>query len=300
MRFGVRIMSYKEMKPALNIDEQVKVLKDRGIEIKDDEQVKIILNRITYYRLSGYTWCFIKDGKLPVGISFEQIYNAYEFDRELKYLLIKILEEIEITFRSRVANLLAIKYGPIGYRERGNFESTNNQDAGKDFYLKTLENIDNEINRSNEVYVEHYKKTYGEFPIWVAAETMSFGCVAKVFSLMKKEDADEISKMYGLKSYILKSWMKHLAYIKNVCAHYSRLYGRINRTKPVLSNQMKKKGYDQGRTLATLHIIKSITRETTMWGEFKQELYELMDKYDQNVDLMQLGFIDSWKQVLDE
>lgn len=295
-------MRKNEIKPALTISEQVQLLKDRGIEIEDENQAECILDKITYYRLSGYTWCWRNNNHLPQGLTFEQIYGIYCFDKEFKQLLLVILEEIEITFRSRVVNLLAIKYGPIGYRETGNFDILINDKVSKqdviEKHINLIRKIDAEISRSKEQYIKHYKEKYDGFPIWVAAETMSFGTIAMLYGLLNKEDAAQVARSYGLRAKFLKSWMQHLAYTRNVCAHYGRLYGKIARTKPFLPALMKRKGYEEGTLLATLDIIKSVTKGSEEWEKFRHSLEELIKCYEDRIDLTQLGFCESWKDIL--
>ena len=295
-------MKKNEIKPALTIREQVQLLKDRGIEINDENRAEYILDRITYYRLSGYTWCWRGNNQLPHGITFEQIYDIYCFDKEFKQLLLEILEEIEITFRSRIVNAIAVKYGPVGYRDSANFniymdDKVSNQDVIEK-HISLIGKIDAEINRSKEQYIKHYREKYAGFPIWVAAETMSFGTIAMLYGLLNKEDAAQIARGYGLKAKFMKSWMQHLAYTRNVCAHHGRLYGKIARTKPFLPALMKRRGYEEGTLLATLDIIKSITRESEEWEKFRYEVEELIKCYEGRIDLAQLGFCENWRDLL--
>jgi len=57
-----------------------------------------ILSQLNYYRLTAYFLPFRnkQDESYRNGTSFETVYLMYEFDRRLRGLLFKVIEEIEI------------------------------------------------------------------------------------------------------------------------------------------------------------------------------------------------------------
>ncbi len=92
-----------------------------------------------------------------------------------------------------------------------------------------IEKVHNEAERSHETFIEHYKHTYTDFPslpIWMAVEIMAFGSLSKLVAGMLRQDQKAISKKYSLHSTVLISWLHTMAYIRNICAHHSRLWNR--------------------------------------------------------------------------
>ena len=61
-----------------------------------------------------------KNGRYRDGISFEKIWGIYEFDNELRLLLIPYIQKIEITLRCRLSNYFCKKYGVLGYLSSDN------------------------------------------------------------------------------------------------------------------------------------------------------------------------------------
>jgi abortive infection bacteriophage resistance protein len=89
--------------------------------------------------------------------------------------------------------------------------------------------LDEELDRSDEVFVGHYRQRYQmpRPPIWAACEVMSFGLLSRFYENIKRDrDRKQISSTYGLSPDSLKSVLEHLVYIRNLCAHHSRLWNR--------------------------------------------------------------------------
>ncbi len=112
------------LKESKTFDEQINLLKARGLIIQNPEKVKFVLRNINYYRFSAYL-IHLKndDDTYKENTTFEEIYNLYLFDKELRNILIDMLEDIEISFRSYISYTLSIKYGSSGYLDKSNFKN---------------------------------------------------------------------------------------------------------------------------------------------------------------------------------
>ena len=123
--------------------------------------------------------------------------------------MMAVLETIEIAFRTQIAHVLAHKYGPLGYLESTNFDNP-------DLYEELKEKILNEINKSDEIFIEHHKRKYNNpFPVWVALEVTTFGLLSKIYSNLKTEDKKEIAKNYynELSHRHIQSWIHTLSVV---------------------------------------------------------------------------------------
>ena len=86
-------------KPARTWDEQIDLLRSRGLHIPDREQARHYLSHINYYRLTGYRLPFEADGstrRVKAQTSFDDVLNLYIFDREFRLLLLDAIERIEV------------------------------------------------------------------------------------------------------------------------------------------------------------------------------------------------------------
>lgn len=215
-------------KPPLSFETQVQLLIDRGMVIPDRERARYYLEHVNYYRLRGY-WLPYEQATdkgnhafIP-GTSFDDALSLYIFDRHLRLLLLDAIERVEVSLRTRWAHVLAIKYGAHAYLHTDIFFKPER-------YQRCLDGLREEINRSHEIFIKHYKDTYTTPelpPIWAACEVMSLGQLSKWYDNLKhRADRREIAAIYGLDDSVLRSFMHHITHIRNLCAHHSRVWNR--------------------------------------------------------------------------
>lgn len=222
----------------ISIDEQITLLKQRGLEFKDELKAKHYLSNISYYRLRAYTYSF-QDNNDPTHpfvkqTSFEQILELYVFDRKLRLLVFDGLEKIEIALRTKIIYTYALTQGSHWY-ENGTLYKNQNR------FIRDLNKLYEEIDRSNETFIKHYKSKYTQPPkpsAWMSLEVASIGLLSKLFENLKMTPEKKlVAKEFGLAHpHVLESWMHALAQLRNICAHHGRLWNRRLTTMPQLPN----------------------------------------------------------------
>lgn len=224
-------MSVPYPKTWLSVPDQLQKLQGRGLVIADTTAASDFLRHINYYCFTGYGLVFEQPRHSYLsGTTFEQIRQTYEFDRALRDLFTESIELIELDLRTTIAHTFGETYGSFGHADPLNFY---NQTEHPDWLGK----LKAETKRSRELFISHYKTTYQEYPdlpIWVAAEVMSFGALSRMLEGLKKPDQKRIATRYGLQPLTLVSCVHHLVYVRNLCAHHSRLWDRIWAIKPDL------------------------------------------------------------------
>ncbi len=223
------LQSYK--KPWLPISDQIDLLKKRGMIINDAGVAVEFLKHVNYYRFSGFCLAFESSRhRFRDGVTFENVKGTYEFDRSLRDVVTEALEVVELDVRTAVAYHFGEKYGAFGHGDPGSFFKHFNHSSW-------AEKLKSEAYRSREEFVSHFKSTYKEFPslpIWVVSEIMSFGALSHMCNGMLKPDQTYIARRYKLQRSDWVSWMHHLSYTRNLCAHHARLWDRIWSIKPQL------------------------------------------------------------------
>lgn len=263
------------------IKQQIEILEERGCEINDIEYAKKCLTNINYYRLAHYFAPFkdSKKGRYKKGTTFEDGMRLYEFDRQLRRLIMTFLEEIEISFRAIVSNYHAMKYGALGYLNASTFDSGHNHAS----HLTRIERL-MELNESED-FVKHHKNKYGGvMPVWVAMELFSFGNLTYFYIDMKEADQKELSaKYYNLNYRMVENYLLCLSDLRNACAHYTRLY-----ENPL---PMIPKGEPDGTLRSYLNIAKALYPDKEKWeNEFDTALAELTRKYKMEDRMEGYGF----------
>jgi abortive infection bacteriophage resistance protein len=271
-------------------EEQINILKSRGLLFNNEDLAAQTLQMVNYYRLSAYGLSLMQSDKYDPGTTFEQIIALYEFDRRFRYLIMEMTEQVEIAFRTHISYYIAHTYGALGHLESKYFEK-------HDLFLTELEK---EIKRSQEIFIKHHFDNYnGNIPIWVAIEVLSFGALSKLFSNMKSEAQNEIAKNnYRAPAIYLESWLKCLSYIRNICAHYGRLYNRPLTSKPRLDRKSKRLEVAQGKIFAHVYILKELIPDRMKWVYFITRLEALLTEYKDVVELDRIGFPEDWEAIL--
>ncbi|GAN26161.1 abi-like protein [Legionella pneumophila] len=235
MRITMNNPLIKYLKPALSFQAQLEKLQAKGLIINNWPSALQSLSNTNYYRLSAYCLPFKRSGisgniteQFQDKVTFENVIDLYEFDRKLRLLIMDGLERIEISVRTSIAYHLAHSYGP--------FALSNPQNFHQQFeHSSWLTQINNEIERSREYFIEHYKNKYlgyPNLPVWMAIEVLSFGSLSVLFKGLKNEDKRIIAEGYKLHPKTLANWLYFLTYVRNICAHHSRLWNKDLAIKP--------------------------------------------------------------------
>lgn len=291
------------LKPALTFDEQIlKLREDHNLSIPNEKNAKEILEKVNYYRLSGYGIGLKKhDNKehYKTGISINHLFNLYCFDSQFKNNLIKTIEQIETEFRTQVAYSLSIKYGPDVLMNKKNFISKINR-QGKEIYSIVEDSLNKEIKRQfNNPFVKHHIINYNrKFPIWASVELMSFGVLSSLFSILKKEDQKIISSYYNTDPKYLKNWILCLVEVRNICAHYTRLYNMPLKENPRLYSENEVYKGKQNKIFPILLIIKRMLNSDERWKSLLKDLKSTFKKYDNFFKYKFMGFPENWKEIL--
>jgi len=233
-------------KPHLSFEQQVAHLQERGLDIADTELAAAMLRRVGYYRLSAYAYPLrrlLPSGAVPAtSVQFREdrfvddagldlVIGLWEFDRELRLLLLDAVETIEIGLRVQVSYVLG-RRDPFGYLNRDSLDAEACARADRTG-APTWENwvaryLATQQEAESEDFVRHYVEKYdGHLPIWVSTEIMEFGPLVRLYGLMLAADRSEIARALGATSgTVVHRWLKTVNYVRNIAAHHARLWNR--------------------------------------------------------------------------
>lgn len=290
---------FKPIKRYLKIEEQVDHLKNEGMQIENDEFAKEVLSKVNYYHLSGYWYkLYNSDNKFVEGVTFNTIYNVYQFDSELRRLITDLTELVEIKLRTQIANYIGEKWGPLGYRDLTNFHD-------KDRHIEFLYSTNKRIEKyQDKAIVKHHKEVYGgRLPVWAFVEILSFSDLTKLYRNFKTTDKKTLIRRYYKEKSITKNiectgnWIRTLCDIRNICAHYERLYDYQLKSAIYLPDEYKEYDKDDDRLFQAIILLKLLINDNTIMTKFSTDLENLMKEFNfEGLDSM--GFPEEWKTVL--
>ena len=286
-------------KNALTYEAQLQLLKDRGLEIENESKAMFLLEHISYFRLSGYWFPLLADKENHIfkeGASFHQAFQLYCFDKELRKLLLSELEKIEVAVRAKMIYVLCHEYGPFWFEDPNLFVNPGKHDS-------TLAKIREEFRRSDEEFIKAFSNKYSDRlpPSWMILEITSFGTLSMMFSLLKPGKSKRcIANHFGLPDKVFGSWLHSIVYMRNVCAHHTRLWNRalsitpqspLNPHKSWLTNI----AVPRNRVYFILSMVKYLLATVNPDNSLTNKLEALLLKFH-DVDPRAMGFTPDWRE----
>ena len=284
-------------KTFIPVTAQVPLLKSRGMMFADESKALHLLENISYYRLSGYWYPLLSDKQNHVfkpGATFEAAFNLYKFDRELRKLMILELEKIEVAVRTKMTHILSLAYDSFWIEDASLFTNPS-------IFQSTIDKIQDELNRSDDEFIIAFKSKYSNTfpPSYILLEITSFGALSRLYSNLKSgKTKRNIAKSFGLPDIVFASWLHSLVYIRNVCAHHSRIWNRPMSIQPLFPRNtsgawLHNRQVGINRVFYALSMIIYLLNTVNPSHSFKQKLENLFVKYP-NVDRMAMGFPENW------
>lgn len=297
------------------IDEQIEILRSKGMVFNDYDSAREILLRENYFFLNGYRSPFLTNGtkRFIEGTTFEELYALFTFDRFFRNIIFKNVLIVENNYKSIYSYVLSKKYG---YKEK-DYLNPNNFDRNKD-KNKQINDLIRKLKRQIRINgyqhqaTSHYINNYGYIPMWVGVKVLSFGLMSELFSILKEDDREEIASYYNLEPSKLENYMSILANYRNLCAHEDILFNHetqkcIADTTFHLQLGIPKVDdeyiYGKHDIFALLIILKELLTQADfkmMMNEICYEIDKLSSKLkviDVNKILYRMGFPENYKQL---
>lgn len=226
------------MRPFKTIEEQIKILQDRGLIINDYTAAKTYLIRNNYYNVVNmYSKIFQNNINTYIkGTRFEEIKALHIFDTELKNLFMKYIIISEKHFKSIFAYNFAKEYHdkPFAYLDTSNYPPGNPLELTKrlSFISKKINNL---VKDKNNNSVKHHYNKHHDVPIWVIVNDITLGDIIKLYKLIDQKTRNEIakdvynifktnvSKTETLEPSYLDTILENILNVRNCVAHNNKL-----------------------------------------------------------------------------
>lgn len=290
-------MNKKDFK---TLDEQLAILRAKGLIINNEEYAKDVLLMENYFFLNGYRYIFFKSSKekkFIKGTTFEELYQMFLFDRSLRNILFKNLLIVENNIKSIISYQLSKKYG---YKEKdylnpSNFTTDNKEQRRvNDVLNKMRRQI--RVNGSKHTATLHYINNYGYIPLWILVKVLSFGLINELYGILKPEDQLALSEYYNIDVENLEVYLALLSNYRNLCAHEDIVYDHrsqreINDTVYHERLNLKKEDgiFVQGKNdiFALIIILKQVLKPDK-FNEMLNEINAEFIKFDEKVNIISL------------
>ena len=312
-------------KPPLSVDEQIALLRKRGMSFQDPSSAKAILARINFYRLRGY-WITFENPDDPKHLfrdetRFEDVLNLYFFDEQLRQILLMHLGKLEISLKTTFSYYFSHAKGPLSYREQEHFKNVTSFEVCKCCkqiikknnkgwnHATSLRKLDETFNKSYELFAEKLKDTYSYPPIWEIVEVMTYGEIVRWYRALNiRHIREKLTNIHNFTSFPVFARFIHSANVlRNICAHHSRIVNRTLGVRPrkpndtlrnscgwVDENWVNDNNIRPGtRAYNLLALLNHALKTSQGHIGFRANLEGLSEKY--KISLHVLGFPQDWQ-----
>lgn len=279
------------------------MLKKRGLVISDISFAEKILAEVSYFRFAAYLRPMEND-KLTHDFKpdsmFENAVQLYNFDSELRKIILNAIQHIEVAIRAKMIHHFSIEYGPFWFMNENLFRN-------KEKYADNFNCIIREIRRSKEDFiVEHYRR-YDNPPYppsWKTIELCSFGTLSKLYyNFSDNRVKKKIARQFNLPNHIvMESWLRSFTLLRNYCAHHARIWNRLFNAGPQMNVKLRGKwitnqDINVNKLYALLCCLVYCLDSLCLGNadDFRNQLKTLLLSYA-SIDIGAMGFDKNWNK----
>lgn len=267
------------------LQQQIDLLRQRGMTVDDPEKARHILLEVGWYRMSFYWFPF--ETRYPDRLSevhefrrgtrFEDALYLYAFDFNLRHTLLKPLERVETAFRTYMIYAVSNRYPEspewmadpkvVGPAQARSFERV--------VYMP--------MKRANpELQLHHRRFPRDRFaPAWKTLEFVTFGGMCALYtSLLSDQLKLDIARHFGVHHVeVFENYLEVVRTLRNLCAHGNVLYsyrpGRIHRG-PAMEGRCVPPDNLRGALAVVEHFLGVISERLLL--EFRTAVSEVMEE----------------------
>lgn len=310
-------------KPYTTYDEQLKILTDKHLVIKDEEEVVKLLKKCSYFGLvTGYKHPFKdKEGFYKIHTTINDIYALYSYDMELRELFLKYILIVENHIKSLISYCFCDSFGEeeSAYLNANNYDYNQSKQDEINYLIGKLKKEMN--NYDSHPYLQH-QKNHGNIPLWVLVKVLTLGVISNMYSLLKPQTQTMVCKEFKyISEEDLAQMIEMLSRFRNVCAHNERLYdykyirikdGKMLSTEirttdvhKVLKLKTQKGSYVQGKNdLFSVVIIFKYLLSDEELSSFIESFDSVTNKLLSKTNIIQksqilklMGFPNNWQEI---
>lgn len=271
---------------AITLDEQIALLRSRGMNIIDENKAKEVLFDVGYYKLGFYWFSFEKpcDNRVSrihefkTGANFDDAVKLYYFDYSLRNLLQKYITRIEVNFRTHLVYQISNEHDDLPTW----FVSPQVVDRA---YINSFDEEVYNTGFKRNKYISHHHRIHINdryAPAWKTLEFMTFGSnIALYKSLLDLDLKKEIASGYGVNyTGVFENYMDVIRCVRNTCAHGGVLYD-INLHPLIRKGPAGIRGHEDRKLYGAIKVVRYMLAQisTNRANDFDKELQELIVRY---------------------
>lgn len=281
---------------AITIDEQIELLRSRGMTIDNVKKAKEVLFDVGYFRLGFYWFPFElsypeknnRDHKFKASANFDDAVKLYYFDFKLRSILLKAISRIEIAFRTKVIYLVSNdnQSKPTWFAD----PSVVSSKQAREFKEKVYDDLVAHYPVIAMHHRHHINDIYA--PAWKTMEFMTLGAVLHLFRSIKDENIKQkVAAEFNIRHLaIFINYMELIKSIRNACAHSNVLYD-FTPELSIRKGPAMVKGIGQNQNLnGALHVVLYMLKQVSenRYNEWRNDINAIISEYSKYPQVAQI------------
>lgn len=206
----------------------ISYLEAKNMMFKDKEKAMNILKHISYYKLKEFGYKFLNhNNKYYENTYFEDILARFYLDKKLRFILLDIIENIEISVKINLAKILG-REGLDRY-----MDTTWWIKQGKNYseIRKKLENKNRAILKEDneKMFINKYKNKYKSenLPILLFIEEITWGELIDILDACDDSILQQLCSIYEIKKTKFISYLSAIRILRNRASHNNNIIDNI-------------------------------------------------------------------------
>lgn len=292
------------LKQPLSFDEQIERFSAHNIAVSNNASTRNILQRISYYLLTGYALSFRKspsDSDCLDGTSFEKIYELYCFDEKLRSIIRDYVEIAEVYYKTQIAHWFSLAKCSNPPHDQHYCRDNYYRKESFDDIISCFERERDNYYKDSLIVKHHRAKYNGKMPLWVMVNLLSFSNTSKLYGSMYKSDQQYIASQIGVSVATLTNHLHCLSVLRNKCSHAARLYNTCFMPSAHFPSDFLRRNPDVRSDTLFAYLLVLLKRlpEKKLRTQFKNDLKAIIRVYSDNIDLALIGFPENYEKIID-
>ncbi len=238
-----------------SIEQQIKLLKSRGLKFRSEQAAAALLIKYGYYNIiNGYKDNYVikdqSDEYYKDGVTFEQIFSLFILDHNIRNTIMLIMLDVEEMLKTNAAYIIgeAFTSDYVKYSDIRNYK--NIQRKNSKFSLQYVLSKFNEAYHSDRDPIKYHRDNYNNVPPWVLFKGLYLSTMVNYVRYFKAPEKEKmIHAVLAIKENSpvepsLKKYFSDLLYLfseyRNLCAHGGRVYNYQPSSSPIFDKDLLK------------------------------------------------------------
>lgn len=224
------------------VEQQIEKLKHQNLIIDNENFAKEALTLFGYSNLiKSYREPYVinSNGKKMYrsGVTFEQLYSLYAFDKNLRNAVMAAMLDLEEHIKEAASDTIAESFGvhQDEYLQYRNYQ--NKRKRKQQFTLPGILDTLKKTLKTDKDPIHHYKTEHGIVPPWILFKSIYLTTTVNIIDLLKQPEQERmVKRLYDTDSILLsmdafRKLMMDTLFIcieyRNTAAHGGRIYNYV-------------------------------------------------------------------------